>query len=113
MYHFELDHILEPSPRSYDLPYLANRKEVYRGGYSHYVWEGLRASTAAPSYFREVEIGGDVHVDGALLYNNPTGEYESADLYTCYLGHRGPGLQLLFHSFMLRYLRTILVISFH
>ncbi|KAL5260719.1 hypothetical protein ACHWQZ_G010762 [Mnemiopsis leidyi] len=58
--------------RSYDLPYVSNKKEVYRGGYVHYVWEGLRASTAAPSYFREVALGGDVHVDGALLYNNPT-----------------------------------------
>ena len=61
--------------RSYDLPYLSNRKEVYRGGYAHYMWEGLRASTAAPSYFREVAIGGDVHIDGALLYNNPAGRY--------------------------------------
>ena len=57
------------------MPYVSNKKEVYRGGYAHYVWEGLRASTAAPSYFREVALGGDVHVDGALLYNNPTGEW--------------------------------------
>lgn len=56
--------------RSYDIP--SDKKVVYRGGFKHLVWESLRASTAAPSYFKEVEIGSDVHIDGALLYNNPT-----------------------------------------
>ena len=64
----------DPSFRSYDVPYVSDKKLVYRGGYNHSLWESLRASTAAPSYFSEHEIGGDVHIDGALLYNNPTGK---------------------------------------
>jgi len=34
-------------------------------------WQALRASTAAPLYFREVPIGGRTFVDGGLIANNP------------------------------------------
>jgi len=55
--------------RSYGTP---DDSPLHRGCFSHYVWEGLRATTAAPGYFRDVHLGSDIHVDGALLYNNPT-----------------------------------------
>lgn len=55
--------------RSYGTP---DNTPLHRGCFSHYVWEGLRATTAAPGYFRDMHLGSDIHVDGALLYNNPT-----------------------------------------
>jgi len=48
--------------------------------YSHWpgtcraaLWEAARASSAAPGYFEEFIRGGDIHQDGAMFSNNPTG----------------------------------------
>jgi calcium-independent phospholipase A2-gamma len=36
------------------------------------VWECVRATTAAPSYFVPLQFGDALYCDGALLANNPT-----------------------------------------
>eukprot|EP00744_Colponema_vietnamica_P010155 GILI01014383.1.p1 GENE.GILI01014383.1~~GILI01014383.1.p1 ORF type:complete len:377 (+),score=23.46 GILI01014383.1:90-1133(+) len=45
----------------------------YSGSHSYKLWEAVRASTAAPSFFTEY-IGDDKHIfqDGAILANNPS-----------------------------------------
>lgn len=37
------------------------------------LWEALRASSAAPTFFTEKKVNGSVHADGAIVANNPTG----------------------------------------
>jgi calcium-independent phospholipase A2-gamma len=36
------------------------------------VWEAIRASSAAPSYFDELLRRGDKLIDGGIIANNPT-----------------------------------------
>lgn len=36
------------------------------------VWEALRASSCAPTYFDEFSVGNDKHQDGGCIANNPT-----------------------------------------
>ncbi|XP_068443182.1 calcium-independent phospholipase A2-gamma [Clinocottus analis] len=44
----------------------------YIGDCTHKMWEAIRASSAAPGYFKEFTLGKDLHQDGGLLINNPT-----------------------------------------
>lgn len=37
------------------------------------VWEAGRATSAAPTYFSQIKVGGYELVDGGLLANNPLG----------------------------------------
>ncbi|XP_063064590.1 calcium-independent phospholipase A2-gamma-like [Engraulis encrasicolus] len=43
----------------------------YPGGSSYKLWEAVRASSAAPGYFREFPLHSDIHQDGGLIQNNP------------------------------------------
>eukprot|EP01113_Clastostelium_recurvatum_P049010 TRINITY_DN9016_c0_g1_i1.p1 TRINITY_DN9016_c0_g1~~TRINITY_DN9016_c0_g1_i1.p1 ORF type:complete len:552 (-),score=175.96 TRINITY_DN9016_c0_g1_i1:4-1659(-) len=43
-----------------------------RGSSNHYVWEAVRATTAAPVYFKPYTSHSDLFVDGGLMANNPT-----------------------------------------
>ncbi|XP_075967671.1 calcium-independent phospholipase A2-gamma [Anarhichas minor] len=44
----------------------------YIGDCNHKMWQAIRASSAAPGYFKEFVLGKDLHQDGGLLINNPT-----------------------------------------
>ena len=56
--------------RSYSLP---NRVHSSFNGSSNYpVWAAVRASSAAPGYFDEFSLDGNIHHDGGILANNAT-----------------------------------------
>ncbi|KAM8973560.1 calcium-independent phospholipase A2-gamma [Pelodytes ibericus] len=46
-------------------------KSHYLGGCQYNLWQAIRASSAAPGYFQEYNLGNDLHQDGGLLINNP------------------------------------------
>ncbi|XP_013392132.1 calcium-independent phospholipase A2-gamma [Lingula anatina] len=56
--------------RTYDIPYQLQSR--YEGTCNSKVWEAVRASTAAPVYFREVIKDDMILRDGGCLENNPT-----------------------------------------
>jgi calcium-independent phospholipase A2-gamma len=56
--------------RNYNLP--MTRQSHYIGSVNQHVWEAIRASSAAPGYYEECQLGDWVHQDGGLLTNNPT-----------------------------------------
>mmetsp|Transcript_9061 Transcript_9061/g.18330 ORF Transcript_9061/g.18330 Transcript_9061/m.18330 type:complete len:808 (-) Transcript_9061:356-2779(-) len=43
----------------------------YSGTVEAELWEGLRASSAAPTFFSEIRVNGELHADGAIVANNP------------------------------------------
>jgi calcium-independent phospholipase A2-gamma len=56
--------------RNYNLP--PSRQSHYAGSLNHRLWEAIRASSAAPGYYEELQLGDWIHQDGGLLTNNPT-----------------------------------------
>lgn len=42
------------------------------------LWEAARATSAAPYYFKPLEVNGETFVDGGLQANNPLGWYAHA-----------------------------------
>lgn len=59
--------------RNYQLP--PRDESYYAGSCSPHVWEAVRASSSAPFYFEEFHYNGDVHQDGGIIQNNPTGKF--------------------------------------
>lgn len=43
----------------------------YAGGSGYQMWQAVRASSAAPGYFQEFTLQGDIHQDGGIILNNP------------------------------------------
>lgn len=56
--------------RNYNLP--QRHSVTHKGDCDIAIWEGIRASTAAPTYFEMFFRGKDVYSDGGLTANNPT-----------------------------------------
>lgn len=55
--------------RNYTYP--LGHESRYAGTAEAQVWEALRASSAAPTFFSEIKINGELHADGAIVANNP------------------------------------------
>lgn len=56
--------------RNYTYP--LGHESRYDGTAEAQMWEALRASSAAPTFFSEIRINGELHADGAIVANNPT-----------------------------------------
>lgn len=73
---FVVSSIMSRSPqelhvfRNYTYP--LGHESRYDGTSEAQLWEALRASSAAPTYFSEILVNGELHADGAIVANNPT-----------------------------------------
>lgn len=56
--------------RNYCLP--SNVESIYLGSHTAALWEVVRCSSAAPTYFGDFILDNQVHQDGGILYNNPS-----------------------------------------
>ncbi|KAB7507539.1 Calcium-independent phospholipase A2-gamma, partial [Armadillidium nasatum] len=56
--------------RNYNFPYRA--ASHFNGCSSARLWEGVRASAAAPGYFSEFKLNDLILLDGGVMVNNPT-----------------------------------------
>lgn len=56
--------------RNYTYP--LGHESRYDGTAEAQLWEALRASSAAPTFFTEIRVNGELHADGAIVANNPT-----------------------------------------
>ncbi|KAG5668406.1 hypothetical protein PVAND_016346 [Polypedilum vanderplanki] len=56
--------------RNYILPW--NVESIYNGSHTAALWEVVRCSSAAPTYFGDYILNNQVHQDGGVLYNNPS-----------------------------------------
>ncbi|CAG9811660.1 unnamed protein product [Chironomus riparius] len=56
--------------RNYVLPW--NVESIYHGSHTAALWEVVRCSSAAPTYFGDFILNNQVHQDGGVLYNNPS-----------------------------------------
>ncbi|GBP56386.1 Calcium-independent phospholipase A2-gamma [Eumeta japonica] len=57
--------------RTYETPFRV--RSVFPGTSQAQIWQAVRASAAAPTYFSEYKLHGLVHQDGGIIVNNPTG----------------------------------------
>jgi predicted acylesterase/phospholipase RssA len=73
---FVVSSIMSRSPqelhvfRNYTYP--LSHESRYEGTAEAQLWEALRASSAAPTFFSEILVNGELHADGAIVANNPT-----------------------------------------
>lgn len=73
---FVVSSIMSRSPqelhvfRNYTYP--PGNESRYDGTVEAQLWEALRASSAAPTFFSEIRVNGELHADGAIVANNPT-----------------------------------------
>ena len=56
--------------RNYNLP--INQQSHYDGTHKYTVWQAVRASSAAPGYYEDFKIEGQIFHDGGVICNNPT-----------------------------------------
>lgn len=56
--------------RTYNLP--PGVYSMYPGSCKHRVWECIRASSAAPGFYKPFVLDEYIHQDGGIMHNNPT-----------------------------------------
>lgn len=50
------------------------------------IWEAARATSAAPTYFRSIDVNGRNYIDGGLMANNPS-EHAWAEVHSMHRHH--------------------------
>jgi len=59
--------------RSYSFPLDSRDPPKLHGTHNAKIWQALRATSAAPTYFKPFAMGRDRHYDGGITANNPAG----------------------------------------